>query len=138
MVAEALGVRPDRLGEQPQVVAQAFGHHIDMMPRLFGLLPNFLSQSAKLEVNLSKSQIDAREPLGESLIDPLESRVHGPFELGNRHRFPRCAHHSIVMYATTMPRRSALRLPCSVYPGALAGFDVAISSTHLPPDVSNR
>ena len=92
MVVEAFGVRPDRLGEQLQVISQAFGHDIEVTPRLFGLLPNFFSHSAEL-------QIDAPE----SLVDPPEPRVHGSFELGNRHGFTGCAHHSIVVYATTMP-----------------------------------
>jgi hypothetical protein len=103
MIAEAFGVRPNGLGEQPQVITHAFGHDIEVTPRLLGLLPNLFSQPAKLKVNPSKSLIDAREPLRESLIDPLESRVHGSFELSNRHRFTRNAHHSIVVYATTVP-----------------------------------
>jgi len=55
-----------------------------MAARLFGLLPNFFSHPAEL-------QIDVPEP-----------RVHRSFKLGNRHGFTRSAHLSIVVYAMTM------------------------------------
>ena len=106
MVVEAFGVHPDRLGEQLQVVAQAFGHDVEVTPRLLGLLPNVFSQPTELEINPPKSLVDSIESLidsRESLVDPPEPRVHGSFELGNRHRLTRSAHHSIVVYATTMP-----------------------------------
>jgi hypothetical protein len=99
VIAEAFGIRPNGLGEQLQVVAQAFGHDIKVTPRLFGLLPNFFAEPTELKVNLPKSLIDSLE----SLVDPPEPRVHGSFELGNRHRLTRSAHHSIVVYAMTMP-----------------------------------
>ncbi len=99
MIAEAFGARPNGLGEQPQVIAHTLGHDIEVTPRLFGLLPNLFSQPAKPHISVSKLLID---PL-ESLIDLLESRVHGSFELGNRHGFTPRAHHSIVVHATTMP-----------------------------------
>ena len=89
MVAEAFGVRPNGLGEQPQVIAQAFGHDVEMAARLFGLLPNFFSHPAELQIDVP-----------ESLVDPPEPRVHGSFELGNRHRFTWSAHHSIVVHPT--------------------------------------
>ena len=106
MIAEAFGIRPNGLGEQPQVIAQAFGDDIEVTPRLFGLLPNFFSQPTELKVNLPKSLVDSCE----SLVDPPEPRVHGSFELGNRHRLTLSAHLSIV----------------------------AISSAPHPPDMSNR
>jgi len=85
VIAEAFGVRPNGLGEQPQVVAQAFGHDIEMTPRLFGLLPNFFAQPTELKIDPPKS-----------MVDPLEPRVHGSLELSNRHGLTRCADHSIV------------------------------------------
>jgi hypothetical protein len=105
-MAEPFGIRPNGLGEQPQVIAHAFGHDIEVTPRLFGLLPDFFSQPMELQIDPSKSLVDSVEsPVDslESLVDPPEPRVHRSFELSNRHGFTRCAHHSIVVYATTMP-----------------------------------
>jgi hypothetical protein len=70
-----------------------------MAARLFGLLPNLFSHPAEFQIDVPESLVDSLE----LLVDPPEPRVHGSFELSNRHRFTRCAHHSIVVYATTMP-----------------------------------
>jgi hypothetical protein len=113
---------------------QAFGHDIKVTPRLFGLLPHFFSEPTELKVNPPKSLIDSLE----SLVDPPKSRVHGSFELGNRHRLTRSAHHSIVVHATTMPHRKTREDRIFRAPVAFADSCVAISSTPQPPGISNR
>jgi hypothetical protein len=118
-------VAPDRVGEDPEVVPQAFCNDVEVPAGFFKLpvklpvsffellaiplvrpgegpsqLPQLGFDRSETTINGLKTAIDRLK----TAIDRSETAVHGSFELGDSHRRAATrAHHSIVARARTMP-----------------------------------
>ena len=113
VLVQALGLAGDAVGEDSQIVAEAFGNHIKVPPGFVEMPAGFFRLSPELLVDLRKLPVDRYEPpvdryespvdFGElptvSLVGPgrchsdaqnlqfhrLEATIHQSFELGNSH-----------------------------------------------------
>jgi len=106
VLVEPLGLAGDAVGEDSQIVAEAFGNHIKVPPGVVEMPAGFFRLSPELLVDPRKLPVDRYEPpvdFGElptvSLVGPgrchsdaqnlqfhrLEATIHQSFELGNSH-----------------------------------------------------
>ena len=93
MVAETLRMADHCFGKQPDVVAKAFSHDVEVTSGLERRLPDFASHTPQIGLVRFGS------------FQAIEPPIHVAFELGDRHRLAREAHHNIVRVLRRCQRR---------------------------------